>query len=352
MTRPPLLRPTLVPGLARLWRGPHTLQLGLDPARAVLIELPEPRAARILDLLDGAHSERAVLAQAPASGVSRDEARALLDTLHAGGFVLPAPNLLPSSLPDERRRRLMGEAAALALGRTAGDPRDSPAQVVRRRGAGRVVIAGHGRLAAPIAVALAEAGVGHVHADVPGAVGPAELPGGPMRAADVGRPRGEAIAEAVRRAAPGAETHAVRRGGASLVVQLGHDQPTALLAAGHARRRQAHLAVTIRDGCPVVGPLVRPSGAPCLNCLMLHRRDRDAGWPEPATAQITAPPIEPCSVATLIAATAYVTAEALAFLDGGTPETLGVTVEITAPGSFRRRTWPPHPACPCVRGRP
>jgi hypothetical protein len=49
------------PSLARLWRDRHTLQLGLDPRRAVLLEVANPGAARPLDLLDGAHSERAIL---------------------------------------------------------------------------------------------------------------------------------------------------------------------------------------------------------------------------------------------------------------------------------------------------
>ena len=56
-------------------------------------------------------------------------------------------------------------------------------------------------------------------------------------------------------------------------------------------------------------------------------------------------------MATLLAATAFATAEVLTFLDGGTPETLGATVEISAPGRFRRRTWHPHPGCRCLRVR-
>jgi hypothetical protein len=346
MIRSGLLRPTLLPGLPRVWRGPHTLQLGLDPARAVLIDLPDPRAARILDLLDGARPERVVLAEAAEDGVSPDDARELLDALHAAGLVLSAPSLFPASLPDAARRRLGGEVAALALHRR----RDglSPAQTLRKRAVARVVIAGRGRLAASIAVALAEGGVGHVHPDLPGAVGPAELAGGPLTAADIGRPRAAAVADAIRRAAPETETRTVRRGSATLVVQLGYDQPVSLLAAGHARRRQAHLAVAIREGAAVIGPLVPAAGAPCLNCIDLHRHDRDADWPELSTRLDGAAP-EPCGVATLLAATGYATAEALAFLDGGTPGTLGAAVEITAPGRFRRRTWPPHPRCLCTR---
>jgi bacteriocin biosynthesis cyclodehydratase domain-containing protein len=150
-------------------------------------------------------------------------------------------------------------------------------------------------------------------------------------------------------AAPETETHSVRRGGASLIVQLGFEQPVALLAASHVARRQAHLAVTIRDGSVLVGPLVRPTGKPCLNCVELHRRDRDAGWPTPGVTPGNA--VEPCTVATLLAATAFAAGEVLEFLDGGTPQTFGAAVEISGPGRFRRRTWPPHPGCTCA-GRP
>ncbi len=336
----PLSRPILLPGLPRSWRGPHTLQLGSDPARSVLLDLPDPRAADLLDLLDGTRPERAVTSRAATLGIPADETRALLDTLHAAGLLLPAPRLLPAALPDESRSRLTGEATALALG---GAP--SPARLLRRRLAARVVISGTGRLGAPIAVALAEAGAGHVHADLPGTVTAAELPGGPLRGADIGTPRRLAVTTALLRAAPVVETHAVRRGAASLVVQLGHDQPAILLAAGHLRRRQPHLAVAVRDGVAVVGPFVPATGAPCLNCVDLHRRDRDPEWPgRPAGG---AEATEPCAVATLLAATAYAAAEILTFVDGGTPETTGAAVEITAPGRFRRRTWPPHPACGC-----
>lgn len=347
MPRLPLLRPTLIPGLVRIWRGPFTLQLGLDPARAVLVDLPDPRTAQVLDLLDGTQPERVVLMRAARLGVPADDARALLDALHAAGFVIGAHHLLPATLTDDVRQRLSAEAAALA--RYAGDGR-SPAQTLRRRAAARVVLAGQGRLAAAVAVALAESGVGHVHPDLPGVVTRQELPGGPLTGTDTGRPRREAVAAAVRKAAPGTQTHSVRRGTASLVVQLGHDQPVALLAAGHAHRRQAHLAVSVRDGTAVVGPLVPATGAPCLNCVDLHRRDRDADWPQ-LSAQLSAGAAEPCCVATVLAATGYAVSEVLEFLDGGAPQTLGAAVEIDAAGRFRRRSWTRHPSCGCARRR-
>jgi hypothetical protein len=355
-------RPILIPGLPRVWRGPRELQLGADPSRAVSIELPDPRAAQILDLLDGTRSERAVLLRAAELGVPLDQAHALLDSLQTAGLVIPAPELLPTGLPHESRRRLISEAAALAL---ATSTRNTPAGILRRRAECRVVLAGHGRLGAAIAVALAEAGVGAVEADLPGTVTPGELAGGPLCGTDLGRPRRDAIADAVLRAAPGSRSHPVRdraapdsrshpvgdraapdsrshpvrESAATLVVALNHDGPPGL----------PHLAVTIREGIPVIGPLVPASGGPCLHCLDLHRQDRDAAWPG-STGRPRPEETQPCTVATLLAATAFATAEVLTHLDGGRPQTLGTAVEIIAPGRTRRRRWPPHPACRCARG--
>ena len=421
-------RPLLIPGLTRAWRRPTELQLGADPAHAVVLRLPNPRVASVLDLLDGSRTERAVLVDARAAGVSSDEAVAVLGALEAAGLMVPAADVLPRGAGTDR---LTSEAAALAMlqfadrslamrraaagppamrgpagepppndgptsepppnagptsepppndGPTSEPPNDGPASgppahhgsaagrhgtplaaarsgggpppgtpaaILRRRRAARAVISGQGRLGAGIAVALAEAGVGHVRAEVTGTVQPGEPAGGPLRGTDEGRLRRDAIHDALSSAAPGVDTRGVRRIPANLIIQLDHDEPVALVAAAHGRRAQPHLAVTIRDGAVVVGPLVPAAGNPCLLCVELHRRDRDANWPGPARPV----ELESCPVATLLAATAQVTAEALTFLDGGIPETLGAAVEIVAPGRVRRRTWPPHPDCDCTRRR-
>jgi len=334
-------RPTLIPGLPRVWRGPGELQIGSDPARALLLHLPDPRCERVLDLLDGTRSERLVMIRAAEFGVPAAECRVLLDALETAGLTLPATALVPHMLPAECQRRLAGEAAALAL---RGVPR--PAQVLRRRAAAHVVISGHGRLGAPIAVALAQAGVGHVHPEITGEVQPGELAGGPLLADDVGRPRREAIADALPRSAKKNKDAAVRAGAPFLLVQLDHDEPTALRSAVLAGRRHPHLAVTVREGVAVIGPLVPAAGRPCLNCLDLHRRERDAGWPGAVSRRSGE---EPCTVATLLAATAYAVSEVLLFLDGDVPQTIGATAEVTSPGRVRRRSWVPHPECSCAR---
>lgn len=346
-SRPALVpRPTLIPGLARLWRSRHTLQLGLDPERAVVLELAEPATGRLLDLLDGAHSEQAILDQATRRfQVSRSSARTLLDTLTTAGLVVPAHSLLPRELTGPARARLTGEATALAL--RGPDTPATPAQLLRHRRAARIMVTGHSRLAAPITLALAQAGIGHLDPVLDGQVEAVDVVGSGLLASDVGRPRAAAVRDAIDRAAPGTDTRPLRRARIDLVVQAGSDRPAELLAAGYARRRQPHLLVGVRDGVPVVGPLVRPPTGPCLNCLDLHRQDRDPDWPTLAAQLAGGAGSESCSVATLLAAVAYALTEILALLDGEVPETVGGAVEINAAGRHRRRAWPPHPGCDC-----
>ena len=247
----PLTRPTLLPGLRRLWRGPRTLQLGTDPARAVVLDLPDPSAARLLDLLDGARSERAALAAAVRRGVDRVAAEALLAALRQAGLVVGAQSLLPHNLPEPPRRRLRTEVAALALSGT-GAPA-TPAQILRRRRAARIVVTGHGRLAAPVALALAAAGVGHVRPALPGPAPPAD-PMLALVAAEGGDSLGTAVSRAIERAAPGTRTGPVHRREASFAVQVGGPAPATLAAARYAHRRLPHLVVGLRDGTAVVGP--------------------------------------------------------------------------------------------------
>src|SRR5262245_3135432 len=108
-------RLTLLPGLCRLWRDETALQLGADPARAVIIDLPDQRTARVLGLLDGSRTEHAVLRDARAMDIPAGVTRALLAALRAANLVIGADMLMPPSLPEGARRRLLSEAAARAM---------------------------------------------------------------------------------------------------------------------------------------------------------------------------------------------------------------------------------------------
>jgi hypothetical protein len=87
-----------------------------------------------------------------------------------------------------------------------------------------------------------------------------------------------------------------------------------------------------------------------LNCLDLHRLDRDPAWLRVAAQLFTGrDAAEPVTATTALAGAAYAAAEVLAHIDGGTPPTLGATVEITSPGHSIRRRWTLHPRCGCRR---
>jgi len=111
----PMSRPTLLPGLRRLWRDGHSLQLGTDPRRAVVLDFVEPATARVLDLLDGTRTERTVILEAAALGVPVEATEALLGTLGDAGLVVGVHTLVPGDFIEPVRRRLATEVAALAM---------------------------------------------------------------------------------------------------------------------------------------------------------------------------------------------------------------------------------------------
>jgi len=293
----------LLPGLRPLWRTGRAVQLGTDPARAIVLELSEPTAGRLLYLLDGSRTEYTLLKEAARLGMSEPDARTLLKDLADRGLVIGADALLPPGLTAADRERLRPEAAALALDHAA------PAEILRRRAAKRVVISGHGRLTRLLEQGLRESGVGRV-----------------------------ALQGTLRRLLPQPEGPRVRAAAASLHVAITSGR------LPEATTRPL-LLIAVREGVVTVGPVVPARQGPCLRCLDLHRTDRDPAWPR-IQAQL---PEEAgaCTTATAYAAAAYAIGEALAVLDGAPPLLLGESVDILGPHELRRRRWERHPGCGC-----
>jgi hypothetical protein len=353
------MRPVLLPHLRRLWRDARTLQFGTDPQRAVVLEFSDVTSVRVIDLINGERTVHQILTQARRSGIGPEQARAVLDALGDAGLLVGSHVLLPRGLAEPARTRLTGEATALALARVGPGPRrqihgdeESPADVLRRRWTTRVLVAGHGALAAPVAAGLAAAGIGHLFPAVDGWVRPEDIAVGGLLPADVNRSRAAATADAIRRVAPEAVISPLRQTTVSFIVRVGTRTPSALAARGVRGRGVPRLEVCIRDGVVVVGPLVVPGRRPCGRCFELHRRDRDPMWPALAAQLATARDgAEPCASATLLAGAAYTVAEVLSHVDGRTARTAGATIEMAGPARVRRRSWSPHPRCECSRGR-
>ncbi|WP_343708481.1 cyclodehydratase [Mycobacterium sp.] len=117
-------------------------------------------------------------------------------------------------------------------------------------------------------------------------------------------------------------------------------------------QRVAHLAVRVRDGTGLVGPLVVPGVTSCLDCADLHRRDRDAAWP--AVAAQLRDTVGVADRATVLATAALALSQvnrviaAVRGTDSEPPASLSATLEFDVhAGSIVARQWPKHPLCSC-----
>lgn len=113
-----------------------------------------------------------------------------------------------------------------------------------------------------------------------------------------------------------------------------------------------HLAVRVRDGTGLVGPLVIPGVTSCLSCADLHRRDRDAAWP--AIAAQLRDTVGVADRATLLATAALALGQVnqvIAAVRGqrpAPPSALNATLEFDLNSSaIVARQWTRHPLCQC-----
>ena len=344
------VRPALRAGLLPLWRDRDTLQFGVDPRRAVALGGLGPAAA-VISLLDGSRDTASLTATAQAYGIPADAVSRVLVLLGDAGVLDDFPLGLQACLPDRMRARLAPELATAALAYADGD---GGARTLARRRAAFVRIHGAGRTGACLASFLAASGVGHVVCADPEPAEPADLAPAGLVEADLGAPRQEGAARAVGRAAPWC-----RNGDDGTVPDLVVLTRPVLpdLTDGLLRDRVPHLAVAAGEAIGVIGPLVRPGRSACLRCVDLRKADADPQWPK-IVAQATFARVRPQACDTVLAAmaAALTSAQALALIDrpvsfgpgSAGPATVNGTLEVVLPDwQWRRRTWPPHPACSC-----
>lgn len=345
------VRPRLKPALRRVWRGPRTLQLGVDPDAAVVIEGLDARRTRLVDLLDGTRDVNGLRAAGEKLGLTCDEVDDLLQVLLRSQVLEDAAAGAgwARRLDLTDRDRLAPDLAAASL---AHPLRGGPAVLGRRQQA-VVTLHGAARVGAQLGALLAAAGVGTVAVEDAAAVRPADLSPGGLQDDHLGLRRQEAAARALRRAARGVRTSVSSRGPAPDLAVLVTDSgvPDPRLGERLVRAGVPHVYAGVREVTGVVGPLVLPGRSSCLRCHDLHRSDRDPAWPSIA-AQLHGPrrgPVEPCDVVLAAAVAAHTALQVLTYLDGtSTPHTVDGTVEIRQPdGRARRRSWSAHPACGC-----
>ncbi|MEI4272044.1 ThiF family adenylyltransferase [Klenkia sp. LSe6-5] len=337
--------------------APGAVQVGgSDGDPGVRVGPVDPAASgalvALLRGLDGARSTGAVLAEAVAGGLDPDLVAELLESLRRCGRLLhvSAADLLAAAPTPAARARAELELPAV-LG--AGGP-----GAWRLRRAAAVVVDGATRVGVPLAAMLAASGVGRVHVRDRGTVTAADAVVGGLTAADEGRPRALAAADAVRRVAPETDLRPLPPGTEPDLLVLA--RPWAALDPVLTRvpgGRTPHLVATVRGEVGVVGPLVVPGRTGCLRCGEVTRTAAEPGWPvlaaqlHEAPAPRSGPPTGHASGGTGVCSATAVTAltQALAHLDGlAAPTCLDAVLELRGPDLLPvRRAWPAHPSCGC-----
>ncbi len=281
------------------------MQIGIDPRRAVAISGMN-ETSDVIRLLDGSRDRDQLIAEASQCGVPPPVAERILGLLVAAGAVVDFPSEVLRALPPELREQLL---PVLATASVSEQDCDGGASLLARRSSCMVQVRGSGRLAELVADLLTRSGLA---ADGPG--------GGPQQASR-----------------------------ADLLVLVGRRSPVE--TAELLGRRQPYLSVYADEAIGVVGPLVQPGVTACLRCIDLTRAERDPAWPL-ILAQLTGRTANPPGCDDVLATTVagQAAAQAVAFADRSplAQATANATLELVLPSwQWRRRSWPPHPACAC-----
>ncbi|MFB9907430.1 hypothetical protein [Allokutzneria oryzae] len=304
-------RPRLLPGLPVLWRGEGTVQIGLDPRYAVVVDRLSPDLVRVLRELDGRHTLQHLLATgAPDGGTTaRSDLAGLLTALSRAGVLdrdgAPSPASGSGGSEREPPPGLAVDAGVWALrtGRACSD-------VLAERGRAAVTVHGTGRVTDALASLLRSAGIGSVR-------------------------------KVAKRS----------RSTPDFVVLTGAAVRDQDLRSDLMSRGVSHLAVELHEASAHVGPLVSPGRSSCLTCADHWRGDRDPGWAVVA-GQLggLSPPEElVCAHGAAVFAAGQVLL-ALGHLRGGAeaPPTWNAAIELDpVRAQAFRRSCPPHHRCGC-----
>src|ERR1019366_4671455 len=266
------MRPALKPGLLPVWRDRDTLQIGIDPRRAVALT-GMGSAAAVLGLLDGSRDREQVIAAAADRGIQAEAADRVITLLTAAGTLCDFPASTIATVPDEARARLAAELATASLAHGDGD---GGAHVLVRRQGAAIRVHGTGQVGSCIASLLAASGIGCVVS-----VGPAAPHGRPGRDAPPG-PRREAPGdtepgrEAARSSGPGRQP---RPGNRFRACPGPYPAPRGLSGRGDRCRRAPGRG-------RAVGLLTLPRPGPERPRSGLAAHPRPTGWPAARSARL------------------------------------------------------------------
>ena len=331
-------RPRLKSHAQPLRRGPGSLQLGLYPDAGVVLDGLSNAEIAITEGLDGSRDTQTLYAVAADAGVAADRVSALIATLSEHHLLVDAATdrVWLSPIDEPRRHPFQPEVTAMAIAAAyglAGDGFDC----VAARSTQHVVISGEGDLPCALADLLRIGGIGQVSVGA-NAVNNLDLE---LRGHRVGG----------RQATFGAALDPPAR--PDLVVLTAVGAIRAEAGEPWLRRGIPHLPLVAQAHRVQVGPLITGGAGPCLSCMDLHRRDKDAAWPALLSQLSPTWPLgpgPPVNLENTLTAMAVGVAAMIVHtcLDGQpVPDDLSLELSLPWPAILSRR-WFHHPLCDCT----
>jgi hypothetical protein len=331
-------RPRLKRHMQPLRRGPGSLQLGLCPKAGVVLEGLSDAEIAVTEALDGSMDTQTLYAAAAAAGVTADRVSALIATLDDHHLLVETATdrAWPSQINQPPMHLLRPDSTAIAISAAyglAGDGFDCLAA----RASQHVVISGEGDLPCALADLLRIGGIGRVSVGA-NAVDVLDLE---LRDLRLGDPR----------TTVGSVSDLPGRPDLVVLAAMGAIHPDA--GEPWLRRGIPHLPLVIQTHRVQVGPLITQGAGPCLSCMDLHRRDKDAAWPVLLSQLDPSWPLRPGAPVNLESTLTAMTIGAAAMivharLDGQpVPADLSLELALPWPVTLCRR-WFPHPLCDCA----
>ena len=341
------------PGLPLLRRGRGTVQIGVDPETAVVVDRLTDDAATALLHIDGETGRHDVLAAGTELGPVLDRAPRARPPRRRPGpdSQLVARTAVNASDPISRAPRSRRRSAPEAM------------RVLARRSRATVALRGSDTTATHIALGLAAAGIGTVALEGPDHEVDARRPhrarpvGDRRIVARGGRPRPSA---ARGRTPPPVGTSARGRSSSCSAAPRTATCPWTdpELADDLLADDVPHLAVATAGAAARVGPLVVPGASACLWCADRRATELDPAWPAIADQlRLQHPRARAVSTPLTALCAAYAVTEVLAVVDRARaayePLTLDAQLELRVADPLPRvLAAPPHPLCGCGWGRP
>ena len=329
-------RPRLKSHVQLLRRGPGSLQLGVCPDTGVVLDGLSDAEIAVVKGLDGSADIITLYAGAAAAGVAAGRLSALIATLDDHHLLVDAATDRACLSPIDEPRRHLLQPDAMAVAAAYGLSGDGFDRVAARSNQ-HVVINAEGDLPCALADLLRIGGVGRVSVGA-NAVNMLDLD---LRS---------------HRAGAKPATFGASSKMPDLVVLAAMGAVCADAGAPWLRLGIPHLPVVVQGHRVQVGPLITGGGGPCLSCLDLHRRDRDAAWPALLSQLAPQWPFLPSAPvgceSTLTAMTIGAAAMIVHTCLDGQPVSNDLSLELSLPWpTIQNRRWLSHPMCECLVGQ-